>query len=264
MSNVIGLDMGAVFVKGVLLGENGSIFRRMEKSGRNYRDTALRVKSKLLTDAQLEDAPVFATGCGERCIPFPAEHVGEMNCLVRAVGEVATGPCLILDLGGQSTRLCVMDQAGRLEAFDSSAKCASGSGRVLESAARVLQLTFDDLSEVAKQASARTPFTISCAVFAESEAITAVAQGKSKETIVAGFHDSLCQKFAAMLNKHDRRLPVVATGGMAKDAALIEMLREKSGRDVICTPYPQFCIAFGAALSAGCNRNFIEGKGDFS
>lgn len=250
MSNVIGLDMGSVFVKGVLLREDGERFFCMEKAGRNYRDTAQRVKEQLLAAGQIEEVSVFATGCGERCIAFPAEHVGEMNCLVRAVSEIQKGPCLILDMGGQAARLCVMNEQGRLEAFDYSAKCASGSGKVLESAARVLQLDFDELSDAAERATGVTPFTVSCAVFAESEAITAVAKGEIKENIVAGFHDSLCQKFVAMLNKHDAQVPVIVTGGMAKDQAMIWMLNDKSGRTVTTMPDPQFCIALGAALIA--------------
>ena len=249
MSNVIGLDMGSVLVKGVLLREDGTILRHGEKAGRNYRDTAQRVKTRLLSMAQTEDAPVFATGCGAGCISFPNEHVSEMNCLVRAVRELQPGPCLILDMGGQSGRLCVMDAQGRLEAFDYSAKCASGSGKVLESVARVLHVELDELSPLALQAEESAQFTVSCAVFAESEAISAIARGESPESIVAGFHDSLCQKFIAMLNKYDAALPVVATGGMAMDQALIELLGRQSGRSVTAAPHLQFCVALGAALN---------------
>ena len=64
MSNVIGLDMGSVLVKGVLLREDGTIFRHMEKSGRNYRDAAQRVRDQLLVKASVKDAAVSAAGCG--------------------------------------------------------------------------------------------------------------------------------------------------------------------------------------------------------
>lgn len=251
MSNVIGLDMGSVFIKGVLLREYGAPLYRMEKSGRNYGRTAQAVIDGLLSDARAAEAKIFATGCGERCLSLPSKHVGEMNCLMKFVHTTVKEPCIILDMGGQAGRLCIMNEEGRLEAFDYSAKCASGSGMVLESVSRILRLSFDELSEAARRATKVVSFTTSCAVFAESEAITAVAKGEHKEDIVAGFHDSICQKFKAMLEKHPQGLPVVATGGMARDCTLLELLAEKSQRRVTAAPEPQYCIAHGAAL-LGC------------
>lgn len=254
MPNVIGLDMGSAFVKGVLICENGETLFCKEKAGKNYRETAHKVKNQLLSQACIECVNVFATGCGERCIDFPVKHVGEMQCLVRAVSETEKNPCLILDMGGQSTRLCVMNAQGCLEAFDYSARCASGSGKVLENIARVLHMNFAELSVAADNATVPTAFTVSCAVFAESEAVTALAKGESKDNIIAGFHDSLCKKFAAMLNKYDSSVPVVITGGMATDDALIRRFQGKCERSIKITKEPQFCIAYGAALLA------LEGK----
>lgn len=246
--NIIGFDMGSAFIKGVLIREDGKSFYAIEKSGRNYRDTVQLLRESLFRAADTEDATSFSTGCGEGCIPFSTTHVSEMACLVRAVTEVKHGPCVILDMGGQAGRLCVVDDHDLVEAFDYSEKCASGSGKVLESVARILRVPFDALSEIGAQATQIASFTTSCAVFAESEAITAVARGESKENIIAGFHYSICQKYAAMLNKHVDTIPIVATGGMAKDITLIKVLGDMMNRSVTILENPQFCIARGAAL----------------
>lgn len=240
--------MGSAFIKGVLLCDDGRVFSATEKSGRNYRETAERVYRTLLEKADIEKAEVFSTGCGEGCIPFPARHVSEMAALVCAVTVQEHGPCIILDLGGQAGRLCVIDENDRVEAFDYSTKCASGSGKVLECVSRILQVPFDALSDLGAKADQPAAFTTSCAVFAESEAITAVARGESKENIVAGFHRSIAQKYIAMLNKHSNIKCVVAAGGMAKDQALLDVLGNMMQMTVKVVEDPQLCIARGAAL----------------
>ena len=247
----MGIDMGSTFIKGVLLRDDGAKFMHLEKSGRDYKETVLHIRDVLLAlgGVKAEDAAILATGCGEQCIPFEAGHSGEMSCLIRAVSETETGPCIILDLGGQSGRLGIMSKDGWLEAFDYSEKCASGSGKVLESVAHVLQIPFDQLSEAADHAEHIVTFTVSCAVFAESEAIAAIARGERKEDIVAGYHHAIAAKLAAMLSKHDTsNLPIFATGGMSKDAALIRILGEKIGKSVKNLANPQYYIALGAAL----------------
>ena len=246
--NTIGLDMGSAFIKGVLLCDDGRCFSVVEKSGRNYRETAERIYRALLEMADIKEAEVFSTGCGEGCISFPSRHVSEMAALVRAVTEQEHGPCIILDLGGQAGRLCVIDENDRVEAFDYSTKCASGSGKVLESVSRILQVPFEALSELGAKAQTAAAYTTSCAVFAESEAITAVARGESKESIIAGFHQSIAQKYMAMLNKHSNVKTVVAAGGMAKDQALLDVLGDMVQMTVKVAEEPQLCIARGAAL----------------
>ena len=109
-------------------------------------------------------------------------------------------------------------------------------------------MPFDTLSDLGSKAQTAAAFTTSCAVFAESEAITAVARGESKESIVAGFHQSIAQKYVAMLNKHSNVKNVVAAGGMAKDQALLDVLGDMMQLTVKVVAEPQLCIARGAAL----------------
>lgn len=258
MSYVIGLDMGSAFVKGVLLRNNGDKHLYMEKSGRNYHDTALRIRDSLLSlaDVSMEVCDsVMVTGCGEQCVPFGTDKRGEMICLIRAVSDLHRGACAVLDMGGQSSRLGIMNAEGRLESFDFNEKCASGSGKVMENVARVLQLPFPQLAEVSRKSTRAASFTTSCAVFAESEAITAVAKGEKVEDIIAGFHQSIAKKLAAMLTKNRAtELPILAAGGAAVDSALIGTLEEMIGKSITVPDNPQYCVALGAALLAQDKR----------
>jgi predicted CoA-substrate-specific enzyme activase len=251
----MGLDMGSSFVKGVLFCDDEEPRFHMEKSGINYRRTAAAVRDALLREAGVTAADcdlVLVTGCGANCVEFAGAAAAEMPCLIRAVAE-AVRPCVVLDMGGQASRLGVVNREGRMESFDFSEKCASGSGKILESVARVLQLSFAELANVAQHSTQPTSFTTSCAVFAESEAITAVARGESAANIVGGFHHAIAKKLVAMLNRSGskvRELPLVAAGGAALDGALISTLESMAGRTVTVLERPQHVVAFGAALSA--------------
>lgn len=252
MSFVIGLDIGAVFVKGVLLTEDGRTICWREKSGKNYSETAERVRVRLLEVAGESTGDcrgVAVTGCGAGCLSFPAQKFNEMVCLARAVSET-TGSCAVLDLGGQSCRTAALDEKGRLSAVSFSEKCASGSGNVLEKAANVLHVPFEELAALSEGADTPVEFTVSCAVFMESEIITAIANGKRPQDIAAGVHRAVAQKIYAMLSKaHQESLPVVASGGAAADAGVIRALEGLLGRGVTVVNAPQFTIAREAALS---------------
>ena len=243
MSFVIGLDIGAVFVKGVLLTEDGRTICWREKSGKNYSETAERVRARLLEVAGESTGDcrgVAVTGCGAGCLSFPAQKFNEMVCLARAVSETA-GSCAVLDLGGQSCRTAALDEKGRLSAVAFSEKCASGSGNVLEKAGNVLHVPFEELAALSEGADTPVEFTVSCAVFMESEIITAIANGKRPQDIAAGVHRAVA---------HQEALHVVASGGAAADAGVIRALEGLLGRRVTVMDAPQFTIARGAALSA--------------
>lgn len=254
MSFVIGLDIGAVFVKGVLLTEGGHTFCWREKSGINYSETAKRVKARLMEQAGESAADcckVVKTGCGADCLDFPAQKENEMVCLARAISESGKKNCAILDLGGQSCRTGALDEDGRLSSVAFSEKCASGSGNVLEKTANLLHVPFEELALLSERADAPVEFTVSCAVFMESEIITAIANGMRPQDIVAGVHRAVAQKIYAMLSKaHQDGLPVVASGGAATDTGVIQSLETLLDHNVTVIETPQFAIAKGAAFSA--------------
>jgi predicted CoA-substrate-specific enzyme activase len=259
MAWTLGLDMGSSFVKGVMLIDNAGPYYYMEKSGRNYRETAEKAREQLLKQAHVSEGEcrgVMVTGFGEPCVPFGTDRAVEMICLIRAISEFYKERCVLLDMGGQSSRLGVMSKEGRLESFDFNEKCASGSGKVLENVARVLQIPFDRLSQLSANSSKAISFTTSCAVFAESEAITAIAKGEKVEDIIAGFHQSIAIKLSAMISKNKADdAPIFAVGGMVIDSALNTALEHMIGKKITVLENPQHCVAMGAALLARNKRS---------
>ena len=194
---------------------------------------------------------MVATGCGMSCIDFANDRMNEIVCLARFTASDHARRCVILDLGGRSCRAGEMDENGKMISVSFSEKCASGSGMVLESAARVLNVPFEELGALAEGADAPTEFTSSCAVFSESEIITAIARGSTPRNISAGVHNAVAKKIMAMLGRYNiADHVVIATGGAALDIKLIDMVSAFTNVAIRVPDYPQHAIAMGAALIA--------------
>jgi activator of 2-hydroxyglutaryl-CoA dehydratase len=93
-------------------------------------------------------------------------------------------------------------------------------------------------------------FTTGCAVFAESEAISRVAEGASKEDILAGVHQALADKLAALVERAGLEEGCALCGGGALDTGLIKALQEKLSINLLVPEQPQFVTALGAAIMA--------------
>jgi activator of 2-hydroxyglutaryl-CoA dehydratase len=117
--------------------------------------------------------------------------------------------------------------------------------------ARVLDCGLQGLSELALQGNNPATISSQCSVFAESEVITLVNEGKELSDIVAGLHASIASRLNAMVRKVGLVEDVVLTGGCAKNDGLAKALEDKLGVSVKKLPLdPQIAGAIGAALIA--------------
>jgi activator of 2-hydroxyglutaryl-CoA dehydratase len=95
-------------------------------------------------------------------------------------------------VGGQASKIIKVDARGRVTDFAISEKCAAGSGRFLQVIARVLGVNLEDIGPLSLKSSDGVKFSTSCAVFAESEAISRITEGARKEDILAGVPPTTC------------------------------------------------------------------------
>jgi predicted CoA-substrate-specific enzyme activase len=131
-----------------------------------------------------------------------------------------------------------------------SERCAAGSGRFLQIIAHVLKVDIKDVGSLSLQARNPVTFTTGCAVFGESEAISRVAEGASKEDILAGVHNSLAAKISNLIDQVGLEEDCAITGGGALDVGLVMRVEERLGVHLLVPPQPQITAALGAALVA--------------
>ena len=190
-----GIDIGSRTTKLVLLED-----RRILKVA--VTDTTfdpIGVCRNLLKDAGYDT--ITATGYGRSLLSRdqPCNTISEIKAV--AVGARFLSPeCrTILDVGGQDTKIVTLDTRGKLDKFLMNDRCAAGTGRFLEIMAGALSYTYTQFTEAALSANHAEKLNSMCTVFAESEVISLVAQGASRESIALGIHKSIASRTLSLM-----------------------------------------------------------------
>lgn len=253
MAWFMGIDIGSRTSKGVITKDGKLKAYHLLLSGVNYRIAAQKVREELLAKAKLsaEDiACTIATGQGSGNVPFRNQQVTDIRCCTKGINRVFPSVRTVIDVQGQSSQVIRLSDKGQVITFAVSEKCASGSGRFLDVIANVLQLELKDIGPLSLKSENPVTFTTGCAVFGESEAVSRVAEGVSKEDILAGVHKALADKISTLVSKVGLEEPCAISGGGGLNVGLIKRVEEKLGVPLLVPPQPQFITALGAAIMA--------------
>jgi predicted CoA-substrate-specific enzyme activase len=253
MIYVAGIDIGSAFSKAVIMAEDKIIAHRVMPSGGNYKLTAEKVTGEALAKVKisLEDiACTVATGYGASNVSSAQRTASDISCLARGVHYLFPNARTAIDIGGQFTRVLKLE-GGKATSFLLSEKCAAGSGRFLQVIARVLQVDLEDIGQLSLKSKNRVDFNTGCAVFAESEAVSRIAEGAAKEDILAGLHRALAAKIQAMVARLGIEPDCAVVGGGAKDIGLVRSIEAGLDCGLLVPEEPQIVAALGAALLAG-------------
>jgi predicted CoA-substrate-specific enzyme activase len=250
---VIGVDIGSISSKAVILSNNGILSWAIVPSVGNYRAAADEVVTRALAKAGLsvEDIGyVVATGYGAASASLANQSASDITCQGRGVSYLFPSVRTVVDIGGQFSRASRVDSEGRTVAFTLSEKCAAGSGRLLQVIARVLHVDIQELGELSMKSKNKVDFTTGCAVFNESEAVSRIAEGASKEDIAAGIHRALAAKIQSLVERLRFEPDCALVGGGAKNTGLVRSIEEGLGINALVPHEPQLAAALGAALIA--------------
>lgn len=246
----LGMDVGSATTKLVAIdGKGRMIWHRLEESDPRVEDQTARMVELARSELGLRAAvPVVATGYGRKLAAGAGRKVTEITCHARGVASTLGRAGTLIDIGGQDSKVIVLDAAGKVADFVMNDKCAAGTGRFLESAAARLRLGYVDMAATALRATGEVPISSTCTVFAESEIVSLIARGEEVERIVRGLHRALVRRVYALYRSVNPRPPVFLSGGVALSPAVRVILAEELGHEVTVPPNPQLMGALGAAL----------------
>ena len=249
-----GCDAGSTYTKCVIIDENGKILAAVTKRSRinpvlSAKDALDEAVSQVdgLNSAE-ELTYLIGTGYGRNKVPFADENISEISC--HAMGVHVTDPSVkaIIDIGGQDVKGIAIDTDGTVLNFAMNDKCAAGTGRFFESMARAFEMSLDEFSNLSLTAKNVITITAQCAVFAESEVISLVGEGKPMEEIAAGIQLSVAKRCFVMAKKAGATDSVTLTGGCAKNEGLKKAIEKVLKINVVDLPTdPQLMGALGAA-----------------
>ncbi len=245
----IGIDIGSTASKVVVRGDKEMKF--VLPTGWSSKETICIIKDKLLEngiDVESENVKTIATGYGRVAVDFADKTITEITCHARGGRELAGDDCTIIDVGGQDTKVIIV-QNGMVMDFLMNDKCSAGTGKFLEIMANRLGITLQELFEMAQEGTI-LPISSLCTVFAESEVINYVGEGRKREDIAAGVVDSVAAKVAVLVQRKTLSDNVILTGGLSFSKYFTEILSDKIKRDVKATENGRYAGALGAALLA--------------
>jgi predicted CoA-substrate-specific enzyme activase len=244
----IGIDAGSTTCKAVAVDADGRVVAsRVEPASPRVEEQAERLVAELRAEAG-PDAALGATGYGRKRVRG-ALAVTEITCHARGAFARTRQPGVLVDVGGQDTKVIHIGPAGQVVDFAMNDKCAAGTGRFLEVILGRLQVPLDGVADHVARATRGVAVSSTCTVFAESEVISLVANGEPLEGIVKGLHQALASRVAALARGAAAGVDVFMSGGVALNPAMVDALRHALGRPVTVIPEPQLVGALGAALS---------------
>jgi predicted CoA-substrate-specific enzyme activase len=249
----LGVDIGAASSKAVVIDSRKTIVGAVViPSGTNYATTAAAVKDEALRQAGIQPPAISAsaaTGIGGRNAGADSYH-GVIICDARGVNLTFPNARTIIDIGGQGSQVITMDSEGRVINFNVSEICATGSARLLQVVARILQIGIDEIGPLSLRSTKPSSFSTSCTVFLETEVITRISQGDRPEDILDGIHRSIADKISGMSRGVALEKDFAVIGGGALDSGLVQAIEEKLAVKALVPENPRLMAALGAAAVA--------------
>jgi len=249
-----GVDIGSTMTKVALIDESSNLVSAVKgPTGPEHRQLANEVMRQALekVSLQIDDIScIVATGYGRVNVPFADRQITELSCHARGVSSIFPNVRTAIDIGGQDAK-CMKIDNGRLVSFVMNDKCAAGTGRFLEVTAATLGVRLEDMGDIALKATKRIQISNLCTIFAQQEVVALLSRGERLEDIVAGLHNALASRVAALAQRLGIEPDLVLTGGGAKNTGMVRAVKESLGRELLVPEEPLLTGALGAAILAG-------------
>ena len=249
----IGLDIGSITTKIAVMNGNELLYTTVSFTGYNAEKAWRNLFKETLDRLQIKESSVdriVATGYGRSCVSVASKTVTEIKCHAEGARFYKGDAQSVIDIGGQDSKFIRIDKDGNVADFVMNDKCAAGTGRFLEVMARAMEIDLNDFGKLSLRA--RKPSSISsmCTVFAESEVISLIAKGESRENIIAGIHNSIANRLQSMINRSGIAQPAILTGGVAQNIGIQTALEKKLKIKLLVPKTAQVNGAIGAAILA--------------
>ena len=250
---VAGCDVGSLSAKVAILQDGELIGSSVVRCGIDPDGSAKAALETALADTGLtrDNIEYFVvTGYGRKRISFGNHVESEIVCHARGAVTQAGSVRMLVDIGGQDAKAIRFDENGQVERYLYNDKCASGTGRFLEIIAEALEIELEQMGDLAKHATQDLLLSNQCVIFAETEILSLVAEGKEVADIIKALHRAVARRTAAMAKSIGLDHDIAMSGGVAINDGMFDALQEALGTDMVRLANPQVNGAYGAALIA--------------
>ncbi|MBW2092029.1 MAG: 2-hydroxyglutaryl-CoA dehydratase [Deltaproteobacteria bacterium] len=249
-----GIDVGSLTADAVLIDEAFNVIGyAILPTGNDSQQAGTRAYQKALERAgvlETDVAGVVSTGYSRGRVEEAGASKTEISCHARGAFYYFPDVGTIIDIGGQDSKAIRVGPDGRVIDFAMNDKCAAGTGRFLEVMAGALNMPLEKMDSLALASTAEIVISSTCTVFAESEVVSLISQGRKPADIASAICRAIANRTSGLVTRVGLADSVVMTGGVAKNKAVAKMLSEKLGHFIKVPEEPQIIGALGAAIFA--------------
>lgn len=250
---VAGIDMGAKFVKVVIMNDGQVVSKGMAPTGFNLAESVENAYNSALENGGVSKDDIkhiTSTGAGKKEVSFRNDEVTEVGAAAKGAISLVPSSRTVIEVGAEEGRALRCDENGRVLDFVINEKCAAGAGAFTEAMARALEIPVTEMGPLSLKSEQETPMNAQCAVFAESEVVSLVHQKTAKQDIARAIHDAIASRISSMVRRLSIEKEVTLVGGLAKNVGFVESLKRDLKMDVNVPEDPDYVGALGAALVA--------------
>jgi predicted CoA-substrate-specific enzyme activase len=252
----LGIDVGSISTNVVVIDPAATVlfsaYRRVEGHPiRSVQQAILELKAAV--GDSVEVAGVCTTGSARTLIGavVGADVVkNEISTHARAAVHLHPEVRTIFEIGGQDSKVTLV-RDGVVVDFAMNLICAAGTGSFLDSQAKRLNLSIEELSERALLSRDPTAIAGRCTVFAESDMIHKQQSGHPQHDIVMGLCHAMVRNFLGnVCAGKEIKPPIVLQGGVSANLGIRRAFNEVLNTEVIIPRHHMVMGAYGAALMA--------------
>jgi len=257
MKTYLGIDIGSLTIKFVLIDENANVlYWTYERTGGKPIEAIQKGLKKLKEwienhNPKIEISGVGTTGSGRYLagVIVGADLIkNEITAHAKGAAYFVPDVRTVIDIGGQDSKIIILENGVAVD-FALNLICSAGTGAFLDAQAFRLGIPVEKFGELALRSKNPTTIASRCSVFAESDMIHKQQIGHKIEDIVAGLCDGLVRNYLANVAKGKKILPpILFVGGVSENVGMRWALEKALGQKIIVPKYNKVMGAFGVSL----------------
>ncbi len=258
----LGVDVGSTTAKLAAVRDGKTVLTTYERHYSQIRETVCRMLEEAKDTLGNEEFTVSISGSAglglAQAIGVP--FVQEVWATAEVVRKMAPETSAVIELGGEDAKIIFFD-GGTDERMNGT--CAGGTGAFIDQMASLLNITPDELDELALKHKKIYPIASRCGVFAKSDVQPLLNQGAAKEDIAASIYQAVVNQTIAGLaqgRKIEGRVmflggPLYFCKGLGE--RFVETLK-LTPENAIFPEYARNAVSFGAALysESACDKAY--------
>jgi len=257
MKTYLGIDIGSLTCKFVLIGEkNEIIFSSYFRTEGNPIAAIQKGLSELKKQIEnhnpnVEVAGVGTTGSARYLagVITGADLIkNEITAHAKGITHFVPDTKTVIEIGGQDSKIIILENGVAVD-FAMQTVCAAGTGSFLDAQSFRLGIPIEKFGEIALKSENPTTIASRCTIFAESDMIHKQQIGHPTEDIIAGLCQGLVRNFLNNVARGKNiQPPIVFLGGVSENIGMRKAFEETLGQKIIVPKYNTVMGAFGVAL----------------